>query len=194
MKRIIKLKESDLHRIISESVKRALSEGEAWANQPPIDKFHPDWWYYRQEIEPEGVEDFDPGIDSDDDVEFGESKLHKVIRESIKRVLMESEIPTYENPVFINCSSPEDADATVEIGYSSYASSLFYVGGCGTDLGAAFGAVVDYLVSNNIVDHYTGDDELVAEYPDDFIEWEGYSFPSDQVVVKPLVGNHGGRL
>ena len=87
MKRIIKLKESDLHRIISESVKRALSEGEAWANQPPIDKFHPDWWYYRQEIEPKGVEDFDPGLDSDDDVEFGESKLHNAIREAIKSEL-----------------------------------------------------------------------------------------------------------
>ena len=98
MKRIIKLKESDLHRIISESVKRALSEGEAWANQPPIDKFHPDWWYYRQEIEPKGVEDFDPGLDSDDDVEYGrrkdrsdESRLNRIIRESIKRVISESE-------------------------------------------------------------------------------------------------------
>lgn len=86
MKRIIKLKESDLHRIISESVKRALSEGEAWANQPPIDKFHPDWWYYRQEIEPKGAEDFDPGIDSDG-AEIGESKLHKAIREAIKSEL-----------------------------------------------------------------------------------------------------------
>lgn len=127
-------------------------------------------------------------------IKLKESDLHRIISESLRHILSESEIPTYENPVFLNCSSPEDADATVEIGYGSYASSLFYVGGCGTDLGAAFGAVVDYLVSNNIVDHYTGDDELVAEYPDDFIEWEGYSFPSDQVVVKPLVGNHGGRL
>ena len=55
MKRTIRLTESDLHRLIKESVKCALSEGEAWANQPPIDEFHPDWWYYRQEVEPEGL-------------------------------------------------------------------------------------------------------------------------------------------
>lgn len=98
MKKTIRLSESDLHRMIKESVKRALSEGEAWANQPPIDEFHPDWWYYRQEVEPEGIEDFDPLMDLSDEEydehlrqEFGESKLRRVIKESVKRILKEDD-------------------------------------------------------------------------------------------------------
>ena len=97
MKRTIRLTESDLHRLVKESVKRALSEGEAWANQPPIDEFHPDWWYYRQEIEPEGIKNFDPLMDLSDEEhdellrqEFGESKLRRIIKESVKRILSEN--------------------------------------------------------------------------------------------------------
>lgn len=40
MKRIVKLKESDLHRIISESVKRVLSEGSKENNKPYFSKFY----------------------------------------------------------------------------------------------------------------------------------------------------------
>lgn len=53
----IRLTESKLRNIIRESIRQAIYEGEAWANQPPINEFHPDWWYYRQEIGPEGMED-----------------------------------------------------------------------------------------------------------------------------------------
>lgn len=98
MRRRIRLSETDLHRVIKESVKRVLSEGEAWANQPPIDEFHPDWWYYRQEVEPEGLEDFDPCMDLSDEEydehlrqKFGESKLRRVVKETVKRVLRENE-------------------------------------------------------------------------------------------------------
>ena len=82
MKKTIRLTESDLHKLIGESVKRILSEGNAWADQQPIDKNHPDWWYYRQEIEPNDVEDFD-------DEPIGESKLRNIVRESVKRVMNE---------------------------------------------------------------------------------------------------------
>lgn len=104
MKKTIRLSEADLHRMIKESVKRALSEGEAWANQPPIDEFHPDWWYYRQEVEPEGIENFDPLMDLSDEEydehlrqEFGESKLRRVIKESVKQCLTELDWKTYHN-------------------------------------------------------------------------------------------------
>ena len=107
MKRTIRLSESDLHRVIKESIKGILSEGEAWANQPPIDEFHPDWWYYRQEVEPEGLEDFDPSMYLSDEEydehlrqEFGESNesvnrtirlsesdLHNMVKAAINEVL-----------------------------------------------------------------------------------------------------------
>lgn len=82
MKKTIRLSERDLHKLIGESVKRILSEGNAWADQQPVDKNNPDWWYYRQEIEPDEVEDFG-------DEPIGESKLRNIVRESIKRVVNE---------------------------------------------------------------------------------------------------------
>ena len=102
-----------------------------------------------------------------------ESDLHRIVKESVKRVLKESSLPRYEHPVFIDCSSPNDADVSVEIGFSDYSSSLFYVGECGTDGYAALEAVVEYLIQNRIIDHYTADEELVSEYPDDYVEVNG---------------------
>lgn len=83
-----------------------------------------------------------------------ESVLRKMITESVRRVLRESIIPSYEHPVYIDCTSHKDADVSIEIGYSSYSSSLFYVGECVTDCYAALEAVVRYLVENDIIDHY----------------------------------------
>ena len=107
--------------------------------------------------------------------------------------MRESKVPQYDQPVFIGCSSPNDADVSVEIGYSSYASSLFYVGECGTDEYAALEAVVEYLIQNGIIDHYTADEELVSEYPDGYIDVNGYYFDSSNIVMHQLVGNHGER-
>ena len=81
----------------------------------------------------------------------------------------------------------------VEIGFSDYASSLFYVGECGTDGYAALEAVVEYLIQNRIIDHYTADEELVSEYPDDYVEVNGYYFDNSNIVIHQLVGNHGER-
>ena len=115
------------------------------------------------------------------------------MKESVKMVLKESSIPRYEHPVFIDCSSPNDADVSVEIGFSDYSSSLFYVGECGTDGYAALEAVVEYLIQNGIIDNYTADEELVSEYPDDYIEVNGYYFDNTNIVVHYLVDNRGKR-
>lgn len=123
-----------------------------------------------------------------------ESELKHMIAESVKRALNEGRIPQYEQPVFISCSSPNDADMSVEIAYTDYSSSKFYVGECGTDAYAALEAVVDYLVQNGIIDHYAYDEEdLDAYHPDDIIEVEGYYFPSWKIHVEQIVGNHGER-
>ena len=100
----------------------------------------------------------------------------------------------YEQPVFIDCSSPNDADVSVEIEYDGEcSSSLFYVGECGTDDYAALEAVVEYLIQNGIIDHYTVDEELASKVPDAFIEVNGYYFNEYNIVIKHLVGNHGKR-
>ena len=123
-----------------------------------------------------------------------ESLVRKVVRESIKRVLREGKLPSYDEPVFIECTSPEDADASVEIGYSDYSSSLFYVGECGTDGYAAVAAVVQWLEENGLIDHYAySEEDLDAYHPDDIIDVEGYYFPSWQIHVNQLCDNHGGR-
>ena len=126
-------------------------------------------------------------------IRLTESDLHKIVKESVKRILRESNIPRYEQPVFIDCSSPNDADVSVEIGFNDYASSLFYVGECGTDGYAALETVVEYLIQNGIIDHYTADEELVSEYPDGYVEVNGYYFDSSNIVIHQLVGNHGER-
>lgn len=121
------------------------------------------------------------------------SQLRNLIRESVKRMMTESSVPTYENPVFLGCESPEDAEYKVEIGYSSYSSSLYYVGPC-YDEYDALESVMRYAQENGFAENYSGDPELAEEYPDDFIEVLGYPIQIDQFVVRKLTDNHGGRL
>lgn len=113
MKKTIRLSESDLHKLIGESVKRILSEGNAWADQQPVDKNHSDWWYYRQEIEPDEVEDFGDGP-------IGESKLRNIVRESIKRVVNESYLYTKD----INTDDLRINGHWTEDGYAEWEASV----------------------------------------------------------------------
>ena len=99
----------------------------------------------------------------------------------------------YSGADIVSVRSPNDADVSVEIGFSDYASSLFYVGECGTDGYAALEAVVEYLIQNGIIDNYTADEELVSEYPNDYLEVNGYYFDNSNIVIHYLVGYHGGR-
>ena len=127
-------------------------------------------------------------------IKLRESDLHRIVKESVKRILRESNLPRYEPPVFIDCSSPNDADVSVEMEYDEgYSSTLFYVGGCGTDDYAALEAVVEYLKEKGIIDHYTVDEELASKVPDAFIEVNGYYFNEYSIVIKHLVGNYGKR-
>ena len=58
-----------------------------------------------------------------------ESRINRIIgraiNESVRRMLRESSVPSYDTPVCIDCESENDADYSVEIGYGSYASSLY---------------------------------------------------------------------
>lgn len=119
-------------------------------------------------------------------IRMTEADLHNLIKESVKSYLNEINIPKYEQPIFLDCTSEEDADMSVEIGYSPYESSLFYVGECGGDGYKALEKVVEYLEENNIIDNYEADEELVKEYPDDFIEVNGHYFDSSRIAAYNL--------
>ena len=118
-------------------------------------------------------------------IRLSESDLHRVIKESVRRILRERTLPSYENPVCIGCESKEDAEYSVEIGYSDYSSSLFYVGPS-YDEYDALERVVKYLIKNGIIDNYTGDEDIAAEYPSDFIDVMGYPIGVDNFVIHRL--------
>ena len=125
---------------------------------------------------------------------LSESRIDNIIKESTRRVINEGRIPSYDEPVFIGCTSPKDADVSVELGYNDYASSLFYVGGCRPDGYAALAAVVEYLVENGLIDYYAYDENDLEAYSiEDFVEVEGYYLPSWLIRMEQIVGNHGER-
>lgn len=253
MKKRVRLTESDLHRVIRESVKRILSEVSADladraadkayrkgregfgkytpSNEIPFDSTHGKKYQqgetflkYRNDKlgGNDGIGIFYPNGDGsvmvlknyntgeiitkpcssvkELEAEYNkykqskESVIDKSVSESIKRVITEASVPQYDKPVFIECSSEEDADVIVELGYSDYSSSRFFVGGCGTDGYAALAVIVQWLEENGLIDVYTYDEKDLESYAiEDFIEVEGYYIPSWRVHMEWLIDNHGGR-
>jgi hypothetical protein len=186
------LEQSDIHAIIQDVI-GIFTTGE-FANSTGKGKYDPVNAKIVQQAQPTTNNETNESKNMKKNiVKINENTLRKIVAESVKKVLRESNIPRYEQPVFIGCSSPNDADVSVEIGFNDYASSLFYVGECGTDGYAALEAVVEYLIQNGIIDHYTADEELVSEYPDDYIEVNGYYFDRSNIFMHQLVGNHGER-
>jgi len=118
-------------------------------------------------------------------IRLTESDLHRVIRESVKRVLRESSVPTYDTPVCLDCESKEDADYSVEIGFGSLSSSLYYVGDA-YDASDALEKVMRYAKENGFAELYAGDEELADEYPDDYYYVLGYPIGIDQFVIHEL--------
>ena len=118
-------------------------------------------------------------------IRLTESKLRNIIKESIKSIIKESTLPNYDNPVFLGCESEADADFMIEVGYSDYSSSRFYVGGCYDEFDA-FETVVKWMRENGILENYAEDEEMVQEYPDDYLEVDGAFFRNDNFIVKSL--------
>ena len=75
----------------------------------------------------------------------GKGYMHNVIKETIMSYLNETKLPQYEQPVFLDCTSKNDADMAVELAYSPLQSSLFYVGECGGDGYKALENVIEYM-------------------------------------------------
>lgn len=114
-------------------------------------------------------------------------ELQKKLQENLNQnsSINEVSIPNYNNPVLIGCDSPETASFKIELGYSGYDSSLFYVGDC-YDEYDALETVVNYLEQNNLIDLYTSEQESYEEFPDDFIEVNGYPLQKDKFQIERL--------
>ena len=75
---------------------RESSRHQSQNDLPPIDKSHPDWWYYRQEVE-EPVE-IDNNYKNESRhmnknlIRLTENDLHKIVKESVNKILTESSI------------------------------------------------------------------------------------------------------
>lgn len=60
---------------------------------PPIDKFHPDYWYYREEMDE--PDDIDINYENESKnrnkkvIRLTESDIHRIVKESVKKVLNE---------------------------------------------------------------------------------------------------------
>ena len=60
---------------------------------PPIDKFHPDYWYYREEMDE--PDDIDINYENESKnmnkkvIRLTESDLHRIVKESVKKILNE---------------------------------------------------------------------------------------------------------
>jgi len=93
--------EDVLHEYIEASKIRNEDRHPSQNDFPPIDKFHPDWWYYRQEME-EPVE-IDDNYKNESRhmnkklIRLTESDLHQIIKESVNKVLTELDWKTYAN-------------------------------------------------------------------------------------------------
>ena len=118
-------------------------------------------------------------------IRLTESKLCNIIKESIKSIIKESTLPNYDNPVFLDCESEADADFMIEVGYSDYSSSRFYVGGCYDEFDA-FETVVKWMRENGILENYAEDEEMAQENTEENDKDYGEFFRNDNFIVKSL--------
>ncbi len=112
-------------------------------------------------------------------------KTESIIREAVRKAIRESNVPSYEAPVCIDCASKEDAEFSVEIGYSDYASSLYYVGDA-YDASDALEKVMRYAQENGFAELYAGDEESANEFPDDYYNVLGYPIRIDNFVIHEM--------
>ena len=82
---------------------------------PPIDKFHPDWWYYRQEMdEPDEINNNYRNESRNMNkklIRLTENDLHKIVKESVEKILSESDYDNFFDWADNSSASPEEIEA-----------------------------------------------------------------------------------
>lgn len=117
-------------------------------------------------------------------VRLTESQLHRVIKESVVRVLNEMD----KREIVIGDPNDDIGEGySVEIGTQSYAGSFFFkVFGVFSEQ-EALDAAVDYCESNGINSIFASEDEM-EEYPDEYIMAGNHCLPlpADQVYIRSI--------
>lgn len=81
--------------------------------------------------------------------------------------------------VFIDCSSPKDADILIEIGYTEDSATSFYIGNVSDDLVAAQLKVVKHMDEHNMLFYY------ISPYRTSYF-MDGHCFDSENVYMERL--------
>lgn len=81
--------------------------------------------------------------------------------------------------VFIDCSSPKDADILIEIGYTKDSATSFYIGDVSDDLLAAQLKVMKHMDEHNLLFYY------ISPYRTSYF-MDGHCFDSENVYMKLL--------
>lgn len=81
--------------------------------------------------------------------------------------------------VFIDCSSPKDADILIEIGYTKDSATSFYIGNVSDDLLAAQLKVMKHMDEHNILFYY------ISPYRTSYF-MDGNCFDSENVYMERL--------
>ena len=111
-------------------------------------------------------------------IRLTESDLHKIVKESVKRVLKEGTKET----ILVNSSSDGSRLFYIELADNLYVRSFKAFG---YDESEALEYVCKYLDKKGIEVFYA-DPELVEEYPDDYIEIGGHYLQADMVLVRQI--------
>ena len=81
--------------------------------------------------------------------------------------------------VFIDCSSPKDADILIEIGYTEDSATSFYIGNVSDGLLAAQLKVMKHMDEHNLLFYY------ISPYRTSYF-MNGHCFDSENVYMKLL--------
>lgn len=81
--------------------------------------------------------------------------------------------------VFIDCSSPKDADILIEIGYTKDSATSFYIGNVSDDLLVAQLKVMKHMDEHNILFYY------ISPYRTSYF-MDGHCFNSENVYMERL--------
>ena len=102
--------------------------------------------------------------------------IHEAADDIATEIYNERMIP---KKVFIDCSSPKDADILIEIGYTKDSATSFYIGDVSDDLLAAQLKVMKHMDEHNLLFYY------ISPYRTSYF-MDGHCFDSENVYMELL--------
>lgn len=121
-------------------------------------------------------------------IRLTESKLHRIIAESVKRVLREtsSYYDDNSNSIFIDCNSPINANFVIELNFTDYSDIPFYVGNVSNGYEALSKIISFFDEKNEVIENYSADEEEFLASPNQYIEVDGLFFNKKDIHIKKV--------